>query len=503
MVFSVTSSIFYKKLCETCQAVRFPQSFRDGPIMDTQVWVDGMEPKENYMYLLTAEDLLQNRRRFHGCLLICAGSYDLKKAAPDTDNDLIICPGIHDIRLLVNMIFTIMNQFRNWRNTLNSILLTTESFGELFMASMEFLLVNTSYEVMAVSDHFFGHFAGDPAAKARAFADELQTDEEHILAGHFGDEEPYSLSADDPDVRLYAANIFYHDTHTATLIAKWPAKDYEKGELQFLAYTASMITSYYLSYYSRIHHTASANRLIGLLLSAARGELPSASQVPEILFAYGWLATHTYLVIEFSFLRQREIGFSTDYFCAQIEETFRNCVAFTDDDTVYCVLNTSLTSESGFLEQFPYFLRDNLCIAGIGNPCSDFYSLHTCFSQARQALLLGRQNDPHFWYYRFSDYTFQYLMMQNAREYAPSQIIHPALATLEQHDALKGTEYYRTLKAYLENNMNASRTAESLYIHRSTFLQRLEMIERLTKIDLKDMQERTYLQLSYLMAEEK
>ena len=43
--------------------------------------------------------------------------------------------------------------------------------------------------------------------------------------------------------------------------------------------------------------------------------------------------------------------------------------------------------------------------------------------------------------------------------------------------------------------MNASRTAARLYIHRSTFLQRMEQVEKLTGIDLQNMRERTFLQL--------
>ncbi|MGX8715173.1 MAG: PucR family transcriptional regulator, partial [Lachnospiraceae bacterium] len=241
---------------------------------------------------------------------------------------------------------------------------------------------------------------------------------------------------------------------------------------------------------------------IGLLSSISRGNLSYIGEAADILYAYGWLTYHNYLVLEFSFLRQKEIGFSTEYFCSQIENTFGNCVAFSAEDVICCVMNLTLTDEVHFMDKLPYFLRDNLCKAGLSNPCENFFSLHTSFSQARQALMLGQQHDPHFWSYRFSDYTFQYLLMQNTREYAPSQVIHPALTLLKKHDGQKGTGYFQTLKVFLENNMNASQTAKALYIHRSTFLQRLEQIEKLTRIDLRNMQERAYLQLSFILDEQ-
>lgn len=508
MVFSVTSSIFYKKAKEICSAQKPPQDYHDAHIVDTQIWIHGMKANNYYMYLISPEDLKENRKQFHHCLLITAGPYDWEKYHLNPDNDLIVCPSTENICELANIFFTIFDQFRNWRNALNSILLTTESFREIFMVSqellrMEFLLFNTSLEVLAVSDHFFGHYASDLPGLAKSFIQEIQQDEDHVLEEHFSDKSPYVITSGQTGRRLYACNIFFHESHSATLIGSWPEKEYETGDLQFFEYTGSMITDYYASYYSRIHHTESANRLIGLLTSISQGDLSGIGDAADILYAYGWLTYHTYLVLEFSFLQHNEIGFSREYFCSQIEDTFGNCVAFSTEESICCVMNLSLTDESIFMDKLPYFLRDNLCKAGLSNPCENFFSLHTCFSQARQALMLGQQNDPHFWSYRFSDYTFQYLLMQNTREYTPSQVIHPALVKLKKHDSLKHTSYFATLKAFLENNMNASQTAKKLYIHRSTFLQRLEQIKKITRIDLDNMQERAYLQMSFILDEQK
>ena len=43
-----------------------------------------------------------------------------------------------------------------------------------------------------------------------------------------------------------------------------------------------------------------------------------------------------------------------------------------------------------------------------------------------------------------------------------------------------------TAKAFLENGMNVSKTARSLYMHRNTLLYRLNVIRRLTGFDLHD-----------------
>ncbi len=58
MVFSVTSSIFFKKISEFCSAEHSPDFFHDERIIDTQIWLPEMTPLANYMYLITPEELL-------------------------------------------------------------------------------------------------------------------------------------------------------------------------------------------------------------------------------------------------------------------------------------------------------------------------------------------------------------------------------------------------------------------------------------------------------------
>ena len=218
---------------------------------------------------------------------------------------------LHSLCRLANIIFTIFDQFRNWRNALNSILLTTESFHDIFMASrellhMEFLLFNSRYEVLAVSDAFFGHFQEDLRQAAGSFVRELEADEEHILADHFADKQIYELPSDSSTHRMYAYNIFFHDAHSATLIAVCPQKEHEEGDIQFLYYTGAMIADFYAGYYSRIDRSNAESRLVGLLHAFSRGDLSGADQASDILYSFGWLTYHTYLAIEFTFLQSLE-----------------------------------------------------------------------------------------------------------------------------------------------------------------------------------------------------
>jgi len=60
----------------------------------------------------------------------------------------------------------------------------------------------------------------------------------------------------------------------------------------------------------------------------------------------------------------------------------------------------------------------------------------------------------------------------------------------------------RTLEVYLKNHLNAVQSARELYIHRSTFLYRLERIRALLDSDLTDYDELLYLMISFYLLKE-
>ena len=75
-------------------------------------------------------------------------------------------------------------------------------------------------------------------------------------------------------------------------------------------------------------------------------------------------------------------------------------------------------------------------------------------------------------------------------------LCYEKLLDLVQSDKVQNTEYIKTLRTYLEHNLNTVQSAKSLFIHRSTFLYRLERIRSILETDLEDADELFYLNLS-------
>ena len=86
--------------------------------------------------------------------------------------------------------------------------------------------------------------------------------------------------------------------------------------------------------------------------------------------------------------------------------------------------------------------------------------------------------------------------------FLPEQLCSRELLTLYRYDRENETSYYKTLFTYVRLQYNAVASAKALYIHRSSFINRMERIRELIHLNLEDPEERLYLLLSFRIMEE-
>ena len=72
---------------------------------------------------------------------------------------------------------------------------------------------------------------------------------------------------------------------------------------------------------------------------------------------------------------------------------------------------------------------------------------------------------------------------------------------LREHDRTRRSDLVLTLKTYFASGGNASEAADRLFLHRNSMLYRLERIQKLTGLDLKDYRVALALQLGLLAIE--
>jgi purine catabolism regulator len=90
------------------------------------------------------------------------------------------------------------------------------------------------------------------------------------------------------------------------------------------------------------------------------------------------------------------------------------------------------------------------------------------------------------------------------QELAESRALEPFRALIEplkEQDRMRRSDLVRTLRMYFAAGTNASEAADRLFLHRNSMLYRLERIQKLTGLDLKDDKVALALRLGLLANE--
>ena len=144
-------------------------------------------------------------------------------------------------------------------------------------------------------------------------------------------------------------------------------------------------------------------------------------------------------------------------------------------------------------------IRDNYMCGGISNPFVGIKMFPAAFEQAAAALGYANANRSNAWLISFEDCALEFFKTRILKALPLELYIAPQLYKLKQIDRERGTEYFRTLRAWLLNERSIPKTAEALIVHRTTLTYRLDKLRELIPMDLDDPQLRLYLLMSYYM----
>lgn len=222
---------------------------------------------------------------------------------------------------------------------------------------------------------------------------------------------------------------------------------------------------------------------------------------------YNWYRHDEYQIIVLQIFGTREFEKGASYLCQQLERLFEYSCTFRTDREIIWIINytreTGVKNKDDFNSNFPYLIRDFGCKAGISDFFYDFTLLSNYRRQADIALEIGNKKDSYKWYYAFKDYILDYMVGQTTTLFTASQLAHKGLQKLMEYDEEHETEFVKTLYYYIVNRFNASEAAQKLYIHRTTFIRRMERINQLVSLRLDDPDELLYIFLSYKLFEGK
>lgn len=189
---------------------------------------------------------------------------------------------------------------------------------------------------------------------------------------------------------------------------------------------------------------------------------------------------------------------------SRLSSVISDFVTFHYQQKLCVLINLSVSGlEQGELRlRLAPLIRDSCLYVGISNPVDGIYAIHRGFVQADIAMDYITGIDSSDWMVPFSSCALNYIRESACRKLPAKMVAHPILLDLLEHDRIQGTQYYETLRVYLNCERNIPATAASLIIHRTTLTYRLGKIAELTRLNLDNANLRLYLQLSYQLLEQ-
>lgn len=224
------------------------------------------------------------------------------------------------------------------------------------------------------------------------------------------------------------------------------------------------------------------------------GKAVSGQEVNYRLSMMGWEKAHEKLLLKIEIpTADREIAHPLQ---ARLERRLPDCYVFLHQGAVYVLLNQCFTPWEAVERELKELLKKCVLHCAVSYPFTDVMKLSAAAGQCRLTLQAALEKRGGI--YHCSDYALDYIR-NTIHAQIDAAAVHPALNILKSFDAETQNDLYATLRAYLRNNCNLSRTANTLNLHRNSLLYRLNRIRDLTAIDLTAEDVREYLLLSYII----
>lgn len=227
-------------------------------------------------------------------------------------------------------------------------------------------------------------------------------------------------------------------------------------------------------------------------------------QISRELSELGWGGNHEYmcLILQITYLNQQNL--STKAISRYIKKKLGDSVSFLyqDEIVVFFDLTRLGMNQEEVAGKLVYFIRDTYLKAGYSRVMTGHMNLRRQYVQAKTALDVGSRKKPYLWIHYFSQVAMTYILEQATKRLPGTMICHEGLLELKKHDEENQTQYMETLRVYFEQHLSATQAARELFIHRSTFLYRLDRIREILQSDLDDPEEIFYLELSFRLLEQ-
>ncbi|WP_455543049.1 PucR family transcriptional regulator [Intestinibacter sp.] len=504
----LTINILYESMNEKYKIET--NNLRDATLQSFMVY-NGEKLSSEFVYIITKEEIEScYESNLKNQTMICIGKP--KDKVFDYKCNLLVIDENVDLLDLINYVSALFHKFNKWDNDIKEILRNSIDIKMVFERSKEVFdypiaLIDKSFFYIAYTEEYItiNNYQNESRERIPLYhINHLTVEKEYQEAFDLDGTFYYSV---ENIKKLLCFNIKLNDRFIARLVAIPYDEPFSKAEYDIFSNLGILIQKMYIDNVNMIRDKFKNDDIYRLLRELLSDNVQTNSlDVENILSNYSWNPKDTYLVINFKFIINKDIGISPFYFCAELEDKWKGTYALEYNDTVVWIINQNKcrkVMEDEFRSKFAYMLRENMCKAGISYTFNNIMFLKNYLIQAQNAITLGSQIDKMSWYFYFEDYCLDYILKKSIEDIRPRQVSNLGLIKLLKYDEEENTDFYKTLYEYIYEKNNATHAANKLFIHRTTLLARLKKIKEITKLDLDDWDTRLHLMISFNLLDKK
>lgn len=215
-------------------------------------------------------------------------------------------------------------------------------------------------------------------------------------------------------------------------------------------------------------------------------QLLEGSHIPDYsleksLKRYGFEAKDSFLLYFIQLGEDDRRSSTAVFLCKKFTALFSEVYAFAYLDNVFLLLDLSrvVTSREELFAQLSFAFRDSMLKTGKSREFQDLRKIKEFYIQAVAALEFGLQRNPTIWNHDFEEYAFEYFRNFCTHAAPMETLCSSAVLRLLAYDKKQNTSYVETLYTYFHCKFNVSKAAKEIFIHRTTFIERLERIRHI------------------------
>ncbi len=444
---------------------------------------------ENHVYVCSADHLPSLPSIEKNVLLVCLG-VSPQLSIYKRQCTVILVDDSENIFVIFNILQQIFNKYEAWENQLNRILRESSSLQEILDHSKSIfnnpmLLIGSDFKYIARTEDKYLREEMQIDLESSTFdSSKLATFlSMHDMSTHV--KEPFVLTL--LGKRSLATNIFDIEEYMGCLIVFEEFREFHSSDLALCHFL-----------YKYLRQAILNNPILSSERSALRKAVREVIIGKPIDFEFRRVLDYANNKQEYICAYLQPELFSSHlpsgYLPSLIEDRFPEALSFEHVGSVVALIPSKLIdSNSSELADAISALKYR---AGVSQAFSNLYESNHYFYQATSAMKNGLiyYDDRTIFYY--NDYIISELLF-NAACAKPAHIyFSDGLRSLIEYDRTSQVSYIETLKVYLDNNMAVTKTAQDLFVHRSTLLERLCHINKYLGDELTDPERRLAIRIA-------